>query len=207
MLPVVEKIFTVVKDDDDWKTAFICPGVQNNLKPSSLVIRLNSLQYQIIKRCIFAYVTTPLYITHLLANIPLLTDFLHTKVIRFNMIKNTNIQDRQFLNELIANVTEHHINTKFKYLLTNSNVTFKSFFDTNIPKFVTPNRYTTPFFSGHGPFAYYLQNQHKHTPMLPMWRRRNSITHNHLFSKHKHYIQIFPTQHTNNRIHKNKTTI
>ena len=72
------------------------------------------------------------------------------------MIKDTNIQDRQFLNELIANVTEHHINTKFKYLLTNSNVTFKSFFDTNIPKFVTPNRYTTPFFSGHGPFAYYL---------------------------------------------------
>lgn len=125
--------------------------------------RLNSLQYQIVKRCTYTYNTTPTNVTHLLANIPLLTDFLHVKVLKHNIIHNNDIQDKSILTQLAINISDHYINTQKQKLLNNTNDTFRSFFPDDIPKHITPNTYTTPFFSGHGPFAKFLFTINKNT--------------------------------------------
>ena len=72
-----------------------------------------------------------------------------------------------------AKVMKHHgspqisidlfFQDKFRYYLENTNTTFQTFFPLGIPKHIIPNKNTTPFFTGHGPFFSFINRLHAQT--------------------------------------------
>ena len=117
---------------------------KNNIK------KLDSLQYQVLVRCIQAYRTTQSTCAHLLAKTPFLSDFLRAKVMKFDQSASKDTIDLFFQN-------------KFDEYMTNSNENFRTFFPSLIPDHVLPNRYTTLFFTGHGPFYSFINKINAHT--------------------------------------------
>ena len=109
----------------------------------SNIRKLDSLQYQIAVRCVHAYNSSPSSCVHLLARIPFFSDFLEAKCMRFN-------------HGISPDLVDAFLSIKSSEYLENSNLTFKSFFSLGIPKHIVPNQYTTLFFTGHGPFNYFL---------------------------------------------------
>ena len=103
--------------------------------------KLDSAQYQILTRCVSAYKTTSSPIVHQLAGTPFFSDYMEYLSLR--------------------STTEEPAASDFLYDLCRSyhlksNATFQSFFPSVIPPFIIPNKFTTLFLSGTGPFLHFL---------------------------------------------------
>ncbi|UYV65191.1 hypothetical protein LAZ67_3003522 [Cordylochernes scorpioides] len=117
--------------------------------------KLNSLQYSILKHCIQAYSTTSSDCTHILAQVPKLTEYIES-----NMLK-TEINYNRF-DSSSRNIISNYIREKLQKYYEKTNTIFKSFFtDSQIPKYVKPNFYNVQFFTGHGNFRSYLYKVRK----------------------------------------------
>ncbi|UYV68050.1 hypothetical protein LAZ67_5002909 [Cordylochernes scorpioides] len=91
--------------------------------------KLNSLQYNILKHCIQAYSTTSSDCTHILAQVPKLTEYIES-----NMLK-TEINYNRF-DSSSRNIISNYIREKLQKYYEKTNTIFKSFFtDSQIPKY------------------------------------------------------------------------
>ncbi|UYV75930.1 hypothetical protein LAZ67_13001840, partial [Cordylochernes scorpioides] len=97
-----------------------------------------------------AYSTTSSDCTHILAQVPKLTEYIES-----NMLK-TEINYNRF-DSSSRNIISNYIREKLQKYYEKTNTIFKSFFtDSQIPKYVKPNFYNFQFFTGHGNFRSYL---------------------------------------------------
>lgn len=115
-----------------------------NLKQKN---KLDSLQHRFLIKTTHAYCTTPKNIVAVICNICHLSDY----CLLLNSTKNIDdLSIRKYVRSDIASklITGYY---------TNTNCTFKMFFDSsNIPKVFQPNFFNMQFVSGHGNFNYYL---------------------------------------------------
>ncbi|UYV74540.1 hypothetical protein LAZ67_12000078 [Cordylochernes scorpioides] len=116
--------------------------------------KLNSIQYQILIRCIHAYRTSSSYITHILAKTPLLSDYLELLQTKYNMTNS--LTDRTLKKPLQNELNKLYLDLKFKFYLSQSNELFKKFFPIAVPNFISSDKFTTLFLTGKGPFLSFL---------------------------------------------------
>ncbi|UYV78740.1 hypothetical protein LAZ67_16002617 [Cordylochernes scorpioides] len=112
--------------------------------------KLNSLHYNILKHCIQAYTTTSSNFTDIPTQIPKLTDYIESNILKNEIGYNRfNLSNRKE----IANYNERKSQENYEESKNN----FKCFFiSSKIPKFVKPNFYNVQLFTGHGNFKSYL---------------------------------------------------
>ncbi|UYV70094.1 hypothetical protein LAZ67_7001771 [Cordylochernes scorpioides] len=98
--------------------------------------KLNSMQYQILLWCTQTYKTTSYNCVHTLANIPLNTDYMESRII---------------------GILKDFIISRINLMKKNTNQTFQSFFPYEIPKYFRPNYYNSQFITYHGNFRFFLK--------------------------------------------------
>lgn len=120
----------------------------------SSINKLNSFQYQIVRRCVYAYGSTSSHCVHLLARIPLLSDFLNSIQIKQSIIATGT--DRHIAKCMAITLSKQFLNSKFSQYLLSTNSNFRSFFPISVPKFIVPNNISILFLTGNGPFLSYF---------------------------------------------------
>ena len=114
--------------------------------------KINSIQYNILKFVVSAYRTTSFECIHLLADIPLITDYI--ELMKSKKVLSIQGMDNDFIKSAI-NTEMDKLRNKY---LNNANNNFRQFFPTGVPKYFSPNFYSTQFVTGHGNFKEYLHN-------------------------------------------------
>ncbi|UYV62576.1 hypothetical protein LAZ67_2001143 [Cordylochernes scorpioides] len=118
--------------------------------------KLNSMQYQILLWCTQTYKTTSYNCVHTLANIPLITDYMESRIIDYEL-NNLSTEDKQFYDLYIPGILKDFIISRINLLKKNTNQTFQSFFPYDIPKYFRPNYYNSQFITDHGNFRFFLK--------------------------------------------------
>ncbi|UYV74863.1 hypothetical protein LAZ67_12001455 [Cordylochernes scorpioides] len=117
--------------------------------------KLNSMQYQIILWAIRAYKTTSSNCVHSLAKIPLLTDYIESRIIKFDLAQ-MSIEDLTTYEPHAPSIVKSFLHAKMNEIFENTNEIFRSFFVLGIPRFFRPNFYNIQFITDHGNFGKFL---------------------------------------------------
>ncbi|UYV83272.1 hypothetical protein LAZ67_23000349 [Cordylochernes scorpioides] len=86
--------------------------------------KFNSLQYQILLWCTQTYKTTSYSCVHTLANIPLITDYMESRNIKYDL-NNLSIENQERYDLDIPDIIENFIKYKMTLLKKNTNQTFQ----------------------------------------------------------------------------------
>ncbi|UYV82116.1 hypothetical protein LAZ67_21000927, partial [Cordylochernes scorpioides] len=117
--------------------------------------KLNSMQYQIILWAVRAYKTTSSNCVHSLAKIPLLTEFIESRIIKFDQAQ-LSIEDLITYEPHAPSIVKSFLHAKMNENFENTNEIFRSFFVLGIPRFFHPNFYNIQFITDHGNFGKFL---------------------------------------------------
>ncbi|UYV64819.1 hypothetical protein LAZ67_3002072 [Cordylochernes scorpioides] len=117
--------------------------------------KLNSTQYQILLWVSRAYKTTSSNCVHSLANIPLLTDYIESKIIKYDLA-HLSIEDQNTYKPHSPSIIGSFLSAKIDELFLKTNETFQSFFPFGIPTYFRSNFYNTQFITNHGNFNGFL---------------------------------------------------
>ncbi|UYV69912.1 hypothetical protein LAZ67_7001169 [Cordylochernes scorpioides] len=117
--------------------------------------KLNSMQYQIILWAVRAYKTTSSNCVHSLAKIPLLTDYIESRIIKFDLAQ-MSIEDLITYEPHAPSIVKSFLHAKMNEIFENTNEIFRSFFVLGIPRFFRPNFYNIQFITDHGNFGKFL---------------------------------------------------
>ncbi|UYV65906.1 hypothetical protein LAZ67_3005860 [Cordylochernes scorpioides] len=117
--------------------------------------KLNSMQYQIILWAVRAYKTTSSNCVHSLAKIPLLTDYIESRIIKFDLAQ-MSIEDLITYEPHAPSIVKSFLHAKINEIFENTNEIFRSFFVLGIPRFFRPNFYNIQFITDHGNFGKFL---------------------------------------------------
>ncbi|UYV72792.1 hypothetical protein LAZ67_10000745 [Cordylochernes scorpioides] len=117
--------------------------------------KLNSTQYQILTWCIQAYKSTSYSCVHSLANIPLISDFIESRIM-ISDLRNLSTDDQQIYDPFIPGIIDTFLKSRMNVLKNEANNTFLSFFPHEIPKYFRSNFYNTQFVTNHGNFKSFL---------------------------------------------------
>ncbi|UYV77890.1 K02A2.6-like [Cordylochernes scorpioides] len=117
--------------------------------------KLNSMQHQIILWAVRAYKTTSSNCVHSLAKIPLLTDYIESRKIKFDLAQ-MSIEDLTTYEPHAPSIVKSFLHAKMNEIFENTNEIFRSFFVLGIPRFFRPNFYNIQFITDHGNFGKFL---------------------------------------------------
>ncbi|UYV77501.1 hypothetical protein LAZ67_15001304 [Cordylochernes scorpioides] len=117
--------------------------------------KLNSMQYQIILWAVRAYKTTSSNCVHSLAKIPLLTDYIESRIIKFDLTQ-MSMEDLITYEPHAPSIVKSFLHAKMNEIFENTNEIFRSFFVLGIPRFFRPNFYNIQFITDHGNFGKFL---------------------------------------------------
>ncbi|UYV64725.1 hypothetical protein LAZ67_3001785 [Cordylochernes scorpioides] len=116
---------------------------------------LNSMQYQISLWAVRAYKTTSSNCVHSLAKIPLLTDYIESRIIKFDLAQ-LSIEDLITYEPHAPSIVKSFLHAKLNENFENTNEIFRSFFVFGIPRFFRPIFYNIQFITDHGNFGKFL---------------------------------------------------
>ncbi|UYV68438.1 hypothetical protein LAZ67_5004313, partial [Cordylochernes scorpioides] len=117
--------------------------------------KLNSMQYQIILWAVRAYKTTSSNCVHSLAKLSLLTDYIESRIIKFDLAQ-MSIEDLITYEPHAPSIVKSFLHAKMNEIFENTNEIFRSFFVLGIPRFFRPNFYNIQFITDHGNFGKFL---------------------------------------------------
>ncbi|KAI2797676.1 hypothetical protein BLOT_015399 [Blomia tropicalis] len=117
-----------------------CSEVWFKYLSQSSIKKIESTQYNILIKCVHAYKHTSSAIVHSLSHIPLISDYNKALCLKKEILNNVNsptnvtklFAKKQFIDFL---------NSKFTTYVTQCNQTFRSFFPTSVPNYITLNKY------------------------------------------------------------------
>ncbi|UYV61486.1 hypothetical protein LAZ67_1005027 [Cordylochernes scorpioides] len=117
--------------------------------------KLNSMQYQIILWAVRAYKTTSSNCVHSLEKIPLLTDYIESRIIKYDLA-HLSTEDLITYEPHAQSIVKSFFHAKMKENFDNTSEIFRSFFVSGIPRFFRPNFYNIQFITDHGNFGKFL---------------------------------------------------
>ncbi|UYV64726.1 hypothetical protein LAZ67_3001786 [Cordylochernes scorpioides] len=117
--------------------------------------KANFPAYQIILWAVRAYKTTSSNCVHSLAKIPLLTDYIESRIIKYDLA-HLSTEDLIAYEPHAPSIVKSFLHAKMKEIFDNTNEIFRSFFVSGIPRFFRPNFYNIQFITDHGNFGKFL---------------------------------------------------
>ncbi|UYV77142.1 hypothetical protein LAZ67_14003430 [Cordylochernes scorpioides] len=111
--------------------------------------------YQIILWAVRAYKTTSSNCVHSLAKIPLLTDYIESRIIKYDLA-HLSTEDLITYEPHAPSIVKSFLHAKMNEIFENTNEIFRSFFVSGIPRFFRPNFYNIQFITDHGNFGKFL---------------------------------------------------
>ncbi|UYV64919.1 K02A2.6-like [Cordylochernes scorpioides] len=113
------------------------------------------IEYQIILWAVRAYKTTSSNCVHSLAKIPLLIDYIESRIIKYDLT-HLSTEDIITYEPHAPSIVKSFLHAKMKENFDNTNEIFRSFFVSGIPRFFRPNFYNIQFITDHGNFGKFL---------------------------------------------------
>ncbi|UYV78931.1 EPM2AIP1 [Cordylochernes scorpioides] len=117
--------------------------------------KLNSLQYQIVLWATRSFKTSSSNCVHCLAEIPFLTDFIESRLIKYELDQLSE-EDQRTFSPHSPSIINGFLRTRMEDMFSNTSDHFPLFFPLGIPKYFRPDFYNVQFVTGHGNFGDFL---------------------------------------------------
>ncbi|UYV61592.1 hypothetical protein LAZ67_1005454 [Cordylochernes scorpioides] len=117
--------------------------------------KLNSTQYQIVLWATRSFKTSSSNCVHCLAEIPFLTDFIESRLIKYELDQLSE-EDQRTFSPHSPSIINGFLRTRMEDMFSNTSDHFRLFYPLGIPKYFRPDFYNVQSVTGHGNFGDFL---------------------------------------------------